>query len=112
MSGHDSESYPDTLFAISNPNHRPITVEMLLDEKALLMQVDTGASVSIISQDTYASLWNTPPPFLKAEICLRTYTGEELPVLGTVKVTAKYEDQQYSQVLYVVKGIDPPLLGS
>ena len=45
------------------------------------MEVDSGASVSLISKDTYDKLWPssaTAPPIQKSNVLLQTYTGEKL----------------------------------
>ena len=56
------------------------------------MQSDTGASVSLISEKTFQQLWfKKKAPYLKvSKTILRTYSGEQLPVLGELSVTVKY----------------------
>ena len=56
------------------------------------MQVDTGAAATLISQATYSSLWDSPPPLTKSSTSLMTYTGEAVPILGTLKTQALYKD--------------------
>ena len=41
----------------SIPQKNPVLVEVAVDKAPLQMQVDTGASVCIISYSTYAGLW-------------------------------------------------------
>ena len=56
-------------------------VDLLIEEKALAMELDTGASVSIISEET----WNTIFHSMSLEpsmVQLKTYSGEDLCVLG------------------------------
>ena len=49
----------------SNPQKNPVLVEVAVDKAPLQMQVDTGASVCIISYSTYAALWEN---YLKFKI--------------------------------------------
>ena len=68
------------------------------------MEVDTGASASIISKVMYHKLWPSTAN-------LRTYSGEKLRVQGMIEVEVKYEDQVTQLPLLVVEGSGPSLLG-
>ena len=57
------------------------------------MELDTGASVSVISESTYNTVLKDTVRLESTDISLRTYMGEELPVLGVVTVAASYESQ-------------------
>ena len=51
----------------------------------LTMEVDTGASISLISEATYRNLWQSNIPQLQpTEKVLSTYTSESLEVLGSL----------------------------
>ena len=54
----------------------------------LEMEVDTGTSLSIISEATYQSLWTAElRPLLKTtDIKLHTYTKKSLQVLGSLEI--------------------------
>ena len=56
----------------------PILVTVKLNGVATEMEVDTGASMSIISTTTYEQLWpNRQGPTLEpTEVKLKTFTGE------------------------------------
>ncbi|XP_056118298.1 uncharacterized protein K02A2.6-like [Rhinichthys klamathensis goyatoka] len=77
------------------------------------MEVDTGASASIISEETYGKLWTNEqtPALCESSITLRTYTGEIIPVMGATEVTIAYGSQAAEARLLVVKGTGPSLLG-
>ena len=85
-------------------------VTPLLDGKAVQMQVDTGAAVSLVSEVVYKEKQHhlTPQP---TKITLKTYTGETVPVRGIVTVTVKLNIQKVKLPLYIVKGSQPALLG-
>ncbi|KAL9979812.1 hypothetical protein ACROYT_G017529 [Oculina patagonica] len=67
------------------------------------MEVDTGASLSVISEGTYKHLvsQNGAPPLEKSGIVLRTYTGEEVKPEGVCTVDVHYEGGEYSLPLLV-----------
>ena len=75
--------------------------------------VDTGASVSIISEETYNRLWSPEdaPPLQESSVKLRTYSGEQIGVKGSTIVTVKYKDQTEQLPLVVANGSGPSLLG-
>ena len=74
------------------------------------MEVDTGASVSVISEAVYHEKLKQIPLEAK-RIELRSYSGEKIPVLGSVQVPVVYKGQQADLPLVVVKGDRPALLG-
>ena len=94
---------------------KPIKVVLQVSNANITMEVDTGASFSVISEETYASLWPhsgapplkhiTDPPVLK------TYTGEPIQVKGQLGVTVAYSGQQKQLELLVIKGKGPGLMG-
>ncbi|XP_017575179.2 uncharacterized protein K02A2.6-like [Pygocentrus nattereri] len=74
------------------------------------MEIDTGATFSIVSENVYKN--RLKPLSLKpANIKLKTYTGEQVPVRGVVDVTVQLNKQTAKLPLYVVKGDYPSLLG-
>lgn len=74
------------------------------------MVIDTGAAVSIISQQEYRRSF-AHLPLEGARVKLKTYTGECIPVLGQFTATVQYEDQVNELPLIVVKGNGPNLCG-
>ena len=74
------------------------------------MELDTGASISIISEET----WRTRLPEVKLEqskIIFKTYISEPMKVLGEIEVSVKYKNQEAKLQLVVVKGRGPSMLG-
>ena len=105
-------AYP--LFNVTNTSTKPLLVTVELNQAPVEMEVDTGASVSLISKDTYDRLWptlTTAPAIQKSDILLRTYTGEHLEVVGSVSVDVHYKEQMAHLPLTVVAGGGPSLLG-
>ena len=77
--------------------------------------MDTGASASIISNSLYQTIWPmmSRPPLLPSSIRLRTYSGEEIKVLGSIHVTVDviYRGQCRRLPLLVVPTDGPALFG-
>ena len=89
---------------------QPLQVHLKLDEKAITMEIDTGASVSLVSETEYNRLW-PQVPLEATPIKLRTYSGEPLKVLGRRDVEVSYGQQRARLPLVVVAGDGPCLLG-
>ena len=88
----------------------PLLVDMTVNKVPLQMEVDTGASVSLISRDTYRKLWLNQewrPKLQPSPRRLRTYTGQELDVQGSATVDVTYGSQSQKLPLLVVAGNGP-----
>ena len=74
--GQAPEEY--TLFALNEESSRkPFVVQLKIDDVPLTMELDTGASLSIMSKNTFHEHWPYRP--LEATTRkLRTYTGETI----------------------------------
>ena len=89
-----------------------MTVTVKANQADLLMEVDTGASASLISEATYKQLLQGNLPRLKkTNVKLHTYSGELLKVLGSITIDVVYEGQNEKLPLLVVAGEGPSLLG-
>ena len=74
------------MFHLPGPQVSPLMATVQANKAELYMEMDTGASASIISNKTYKKLW---PPAKRPQLTptdrkLRTYTKEELSVLGSL----------------------------
>ena len=75
------------------------------------MEINTGASKTVLNEATYDGLRDVLGPLRKTEAVLSTYTGEAIPVAGEIIVPVKYGSQQENLKALVVKGKAPNLLG-
>lgn len=101
-----------SLFRVnSKSSAEPITVQVVLnDNYPLQMEVDTGAAVSVISEDTFNTIFKDNPQ--PTNITLHSYLGEEIPVIGTVAVKVQYESQIVANLpLVITKGQGSTLFG-
>ena len=101
------------MFHTGDSKSDPLYVTVIVDDKPIKMEVDTGAGVSIISEKTYKNTWkeSQAPPIKPAKIRLRTYTGEEVVAVGRLHVKVKYGQEQKNLSLVVTQGKGPSLLG-
>ena len=60
------------------------------------MELDTGASLSIMSEEMFAKLHSNGklPKLQNTETALRTYTGEEVKQRGSLNVMVSYENKK------------------
>ena len=106
---HDTPNL-EALFNVDNSTTPVITVTPTVNGIQLPMELDTGASVSLISERTWREQFQAAP-LESTSVVLKTYTGQNLRVLGQLTVDVQYEQQRNSLPLLVVTGQGPPLLG-
>lgn len=75
------------------------------------MQIDTGASKTILNEATYGRLRDALGPLQTTKAALSTYTGERIPVLGAVMVPIEYAGKKRNLNALIVAGNGPNLLG-
>ena len=106
----DSDS-TDSIYHVIRKSKPPYQIGVSVNDAPLQMELDTGAAMTLISEKTYLELKKVLPKMRPTTTRLRTYSGQQLVVLGTLKVTVKYEAQKVVLSLLVVEGSGPSLLG-
>ena len=71
----DSSDQSYNLFSIESHTGKPIQVNLTVNEQPLTMELDTGASYSLISEHKGPQVYSK----------LHTYTGEQVVVVGTIR---------------------------
>ncbi|XP_064476027.1 uncharacterized protein K02A2.6-like [Ornithodoros turicata] len=107
----DSDESSDTVvYAMWSASARgtvdPFIVNVEIEGKPIEMELDTGASVSVMGEETL----KTHYPGIEVEassVLLRSFSGELAPVVGKATVWAKYREKRSA----LVKGKGPSLLG-
>ena len=91
----------------------PYTTTITLNGATLQMEIDTGSALTLISETTYSTLWpkGNSPRLEPTPVRLRTYSGEELRVVGRAVVRVRCGEQVEDLGLVVVGGGGPSLLG-
>jgi len=98
------------IYHVGDKSHPPFIVELLVNGKPVTFEVDTGAAVTILSQEVYHRVF----PNLKLQtssMLLKAYTGSQVQVEGEAQVNVSYGEQKGKFTLYVVKGNGSCLLG-
>ena len=105
------EEYP--MFHISSGSSKPLYATVTVNGKQLTMEVDTGASASIINQETFELIreGQSVLELQKSAVKLQTYTGEPIKVEGSTVVLVEHNGQSASLPLIVTQGKGPTLLG-
>ena len=88
----------------------PWNVNVDIEGVMVSMQLDTGASLSIMAETTFKELW--PQRSLSSsQVRLCSYSGEAIHVLGAVDVNVTYKGQSHKVPLIIVKGSGLTLMG-
>ncbi|XP_037560890.1 uncharacterized protein K02A2.6-like [Dermacentor silvarum] len=100
------------MWQVRAPAHdgSPYRVEVSVNGTCLIMELDTGASVSVVSEETFHRTF----PSCRLEpssVMLKGYTGELSPVQGSLPSIVRLGNHEGRDVLYVVPGHCPSLMG-
>ena len=106
----DSESDVYSVFHVGNYKSDPYKINVNVNSKDITMELDTGASVSLMSEDTYQE-YKSKFKLEYTNVKLRTYLGDLIPVLGRATVHVQYGKENMELPLIVVKRKGPNLLG-
>ena len=108
--GDDEQCY--TMYTIDSRYERKedrIIESFTIQDQVIDLELDTGASVSVINENTYNQLKNSSV-LKKTQMILRTYSGEKIIPIGTIDVSVIYQNREHKLPLVVVPG-GPNLLG-
>ena len=113
--GSDSTSVDEeyNLFHIWSGQVGPYCVSVSLNGNPISMEIDTGASVSIISLEKFKSIRHGES-ILELEqtpVKLQTYNGGRINVCGSTEVEVSHMGQTLTLPLVVTEGSGPALLG-
>ena len=94
----------------SGEQSRPLKISVQIEEQSVPMEIDKGAGLSLVSEATYREKW--PSKTLEqSSKKLYSYSGEAIPVIGSMTVCVTYKSQVATLPLLVVKGEGPSLFG-
>jgi hypothetical protein len=107
----DTEDY--SLNNVKKDQKKAYRITPTINGVDVTMEIDTGASLSLISEKTYKKIWpkKSAPKLQPTRVNLWTYTREKIEVLGKINVMVEINNQKVSLDLMVVKGDGPSLLG-
>ena len=61
---------------VKGKSQPPYIVSVALDGRSTQIEVDTGATLSLMSETTYRKLWKVPAKLKPTTACLSTYFGQ------------------------------------
>ena len=99
------------LFVVNTHSNKPLKITLLVEGQELSMDIDTGAGVSLVSEDTINSSVMKKLPLQSTDVRLRTYTRETVPVLGKLMISVVKDEASITLPLLLVKGGGTTLLG-
>ena len=98
------------LYKLEGSRVKPLFVNANIEGKTIQMEVDTGASMSVISEKIFHKCipeLTIQPSNLK----LKTFTGDIITPLRSADVNVELDKQKYTIPLTIVPGDSPSLLG-
>ena len=98
------------LFNLTSSSSAPLKVELTLGGQKHIMEVDTRASVSVISKSTYRHIFQKYK-LRKSSIHLTTYGGEPLSVLDEFEIDVCHGEKKARLPSLVIDRDGPSLLG-
>ena len=102
--GDRGEEY--TLFQIRAGQYKPFQASIKVNGKPVAMEIDTGASVTVVGEDTFKTIQegDSSVELQRTTVRLRTYTGETIPVQGSALVPVQHNGQSLTLPLIVTTG--------
>ena len=102
-------SEPDVLyglFTIEGNSTHPILAKVNINQIPIEMEVNTGASLSLINKATYdlISSQSHIQALQRTDVQLKTYTGKAVCILGMDKVQVNYAELNNQLSVYVADG--------
>ena len=82
------------MYHLSSDRKKSLKVDLELCGRKNTMEIDTGASKTILNEATYGRLRDALGPLQTRKAALSMYTGERIPVLGAVMVPVEYKGKK------------------
>lgn len=94
------------MYPVTQPNAKPRQTSITVEDHNLLMEVDTGAVVTVISEATYNQVCGARScsQLQPSKVTPRTSTGEDHPAVGGTTVKVQCQEQVEQLPLVVVAG--------
>ena len=95
---------------VSVNEHKPWTADIIVNQDCVTFKLDSGADVTVIPASTYNKLTDKPP-LCKTQKKLYGPCRYELRCRGEFQAMLKYGPKSWKATIYVLDGLDSPLLG-
>ena len=107
--GEEGDLYGELFCVNSSRGHNPYKVTVLVNGVNVTMEIDTGASTTVVDEKTFHTL-SQPGRVLElnaVNTALRTYTGEMIPVVGECELELEYDSFKGLLPAVVIRGDGP-----
>lgn len=98
------------IFNLSAQKNLPFMVDVKLNNDWFLIELDTGATVSVLSEFLWFNKFRNQQ-LVPSELCLVSYTGDKIWPIGKCQINVTYNNVIKNIDFYVIKNGGPPLLG-
>ena len=105
--------YLSSLYQMHSVQSPSCRLMMNINEKPECMEVDTGATLSIMSHRMYLAKWpyESAPPIESSDAKPSMYTVQRIGIVGAMNVDVEYHGQTAHNRLVILDGYGPTLLG-
>nr|XP_034838819.1 uncharacterized protein K02A2.6-like [Maniola hyperantus] len=98
------------LYNIRSVKGEPMVESVCIRGVKIKFEIDSGSSVTVISEDTYTEHFSDIP-LTKSNKRLISYTGDNILCVGMIRVPVSFDGRSRTLDVFVVRGGGPPLLG-
>ena len=95
-------TWPVFTLTDSGKKYKEMKVLVSIEGKPVDMEVDTGATVSIMPEKVWRKVLSAKP-VRKSNLKLRSYSGHEVPIIGEIDVRVVYGNQKAHLPIVVTK---------
>ena len=99
------------MYHISSKSTKPVMVNVMVSGQKMEMELDTGASVTLMSEESFKRIGRSGVTLHESKVKLYSYTGNQIKVVGCADVTVEHNGQVADLPLIVTEGTGPSLLG-
>ncbi|XP_018395382.1 PREDICTED: uncharacterized protein K02A2.6-like [Cyphomyrmex costatus] len=99
------------ILSLEHKNHRDkFLIKLMVNEKPIEFEVDSGAAVTIVSSSDLVSFFPRAT-FHRTNLQLVSYCGRVIPCEGYITVNVRYNTMEKELNIYIVNGRRKPLMG-
>ncbi|XP_044747447.1 uncharacterized protein K02A2.6-like [Coccinella septempunctata] len=89
----------------------PFTIEVNIESHKIVCQIDSGASVSCMSENVFSKLYAHDHTLKSSDQCLHFYNGTKVKPLGIFRANVEFRNIKNNIDFYVFKNGGPPIVG-
>ena len=99
-----SEEETEIIDIKSMKGENAFTIKLDVNNQNIDFEIDTGSSITIISEKVYQHQLSKEAPLERTNTILKTYSGEQLPVTRRFQARIKHNGEVHNILINVVKG--------